>query len=132
MRALLIAAAGLAVAGCVPHKDVPASEVPKLARLSDVMDVQGTVMDPQFKKIGQATYSDADWAGFTDASTRLQATTTHIKDFSKGAEFDALAMELNTHARELGDAANAKDAAASSKALTSMKATCKTCHKKFR
>jgi hypothetical protein len=132
MRALLLVAAGLAIVGCAPHRDVPVSEVPKLAKLTDVMDVQATVMDPQFKKRGQATYADVDWVAFVDAATRVQATSLHIKDFTKGPAFDALAMELNTHARELSDAANAKDAAAASKALVAMKTTCGSCHKKFR
>src|SRR3954447_27041026 len=130
MRALALGLATLALAGCFPKRDLPASEVPKLAKLEEVMDVQATVMDPQFKKIGQPTYSDADWAAFADASARVQATSTKIKDFSKGPEFDALAMQLNTRAGERGDAANAKDAAASSKALAEMKDPCRTCHKK--
>jgi soluble cytochrome b562 len=132
MRLVFLAATLSLVGACVPHRDVPVTEVPKLAKLVEVMDVQGTVMDPQFKKIGQATYGDADWTAFADAGARIQATSMHIKDFSKGPAFDALAMQLNAHAKELADAAGAKDAAAASKALAEMKATCKTCHKQFK
>jgi hypothetical protein len=122
----------LPLIGCVPHKDVPVTEIPHLSKLDDVMDVQSTVADPQFKKIGQASYGDADWTAFLDAAARIQATSAHLKEFSKGPAFDALAVELNGHAKELGDAANAKDVAAASKALADMKHTCKTCHTKFK
>ena len=63
---------------------------------------------------------------------RLQATSLKIKDFSKGAEFDALAVKLNQLAGELGSSYATKDTSAASTALTSLKATCKECHKKFR
>src|SRR5690242_18844823 len=91
----------LSLAGCVPHKDVAADQIPQLTKLDDVMDVQGTVMDPQFKKMNKGTYTDEDWAGFADAGNRIQATSLKIKDFSKGADFDALALQLNEQAKAL-------------------------------
>jgi cytochrome c556 len=115
-----------------PMKNTPVAEIPKLTSLEDVMDNQATVADPQMKKAGQPSYADADWAAFADMSTRLQATSLKIKDFSKGADFDALAMQLNAKAKALGDAAAAKDVAGASGALTDIKATCKQCHSKFR
>jgi cytochrome c556 len=96
------------------------------------MDNQATVADPQWKKIGETSYADADWAAFAVVSERIQATSLKTKDFSKGPEFDALALKLNEKAKSLGAAATAKDAAASSAALKEMKATCKECHSKFR
>ena len=113
-------------------KQTPIEEIPKLTKLADVMDNQSTVMDPLFKKIGQTTYSDGDWAAMTSAAARVQATSLKIKDFSKGAEFDALAMKLNQQAGELGSSYATKDTAAASAALAKMKATCKECHKKYR
>jgi cytochrome c556 len=89
-------------------------------------------MDPLFKKIGQATFTDADWAALTSAAAKVQATSLKIKDFSKGAEFDALAMKLNQQATDLGNSYSNKDSAAANSALAAMKATCKECHKKFR
>src|SRR5262249_6689880 len=118
--------------GCAPTRNVPSSEVPKLTKLEEVMDVQATVADPQFKKIGQASYGDADFAAFSDLADRILATTAKLKDFSKGAGFDALAVQLHDHAAALGQAASAKDSAKSSGALAEMKATCKECHSKFR
>ena len=133
MKRLVLA--GL-VAGAVacgpPKKQTPIEEIPKLTKLDDVMANQATVMDPLFKKIGQTTYTDEDWAALTAASARVQATSLKIKDFSKGAEFDALAMKLNQQATELGNSYATKDAAAANTALANMKATCKECHKKFR
>jgi hypothetical protein len=106
--------------------------VPKLTALKDVMDVQATVADPQMSKAGQASYTDADWTAFADLSTRIQATSTKAKDFSKGPEFDQFADRLNATAVALGKATEAKDAPGASKALGDMKATCKECHKKFK
>jgi cytochrome c556 len=132
MRVVVVVAA-LLVIGCgPPQKSTPIEEIPKLTKLDDVMDNQATVADPQFKKIGQAAFSDADYAAFIDTATRLQATSVKIKDFSKGAEFDALAMRLNEKSRALGDAGQAKNAANANAALKDLKATCKECHSKFR
>lgn len=120
-------------AACVPHRDVPAADIPKLTSLKDLMDVQATVADPQFKKIGEeAKYTDADYAAFEDVATRIDATSTKAKSFSKGPEFDKFADELNAKAKALGDAAKAKNGKASSDALASMKATCKACHSAVR
>ena len=130
MLAVLVAA-GAAACG-PPMKQTPVEEIPKLTKLADVMDNQATAMDPLFKKIGQAQFTDEDWAALTAAATKVQATSLKIKDFSKGAEFDALAMKLNQQATELGNTYATKDAAAANTALQNMKATCKDCHKKFR
>jgi cytochrome c556 len=122
----------ICVAGCVPKTDLPAEQIDKLTKLDDVMHAQATIADPQFKKIGAASYSDADWAAFADAGARLQVSAAKTKTFSKGAGFDELANQLAAHAKSLADAAAAKDAAGASKALSDMKATCKSCHKQFR
>ncbi len=133
MRKLMLALVVAGVAACGPPlKNTPVAEIPKLTKLTDVMDNQATAMDPLFKKIGQTTFTDADWAAITSAAARVQATSLKIKDFSKGAEFDALAMKLNQQATDLSNSYASKDAAAANTALGNMKATCKECHKKFR
>jgi len=125
--------ASAAAAACVPHRDVPAADVPKLTSLSDLMDVQATVADKEFSKIGDhAKYTDADYVAFSDVSTRLLATSTKAKEFSKGPGFDKLADQLHDRAEKLGAAAGAKDAKGSSDALAAVKATCKECHSKFK
>jgi hypothetical protein len=115
-----------------PTRNTPIAEIPKLKSLSEVMDNQATVADPEMSKTGQSSYTDADWTAFTNAATRLQATAPAIKNFSKGPEFDGLADKLGQKAKDLGDAAGAKDVAKASTALAEMKATCKECHSKFR
>ena len=96
MKKLMLAVLVAGAAACgPPMKQTPVEEIPKLTKLTDVMDNQATVMDPLFKKIGQTTYTDEDWAALTAAAAKVQATSLKIKDFSKGAEFDALAMKLN-------------------------------------
>jgi cytochrome c556 len=126
------ALAGALVACGPPHRDVPAAEVPKLKSLSEVMDSQATIADPEMKKAGAASYSDADYAAFTEVSDRISATSTKAKEFSKGPDFDKLADKLHETAVSLGKAAAAKDQKASSDALATMKATCKECHSKFK
>lgn len=121
-----------AFAACVPHRDLPPDQIKSLTKLSDVMDVQATIADPQMKKADKGAYDDADWAAFADVGSRIQVTSTKIKDFSKGAEFDGLANQLNMQASALSTAAQAKDAAKASAALTGMKAVCKECHSKFK
>ena len=133
MNRLMIAVLVAGAAACgPPKKQTPVEEIPKLTKLDDVMDNQATVMDPLFKKIGRPTFTDADWAALTEASTRIGATSLKIKDFSKGAEFDALAVKLGQVATDLGNSYANKDSAAANTALTNMKATCKECHKRFR
>jgi cytochrome c556 len=119
-------------AACVPKRDLPPDEIRKLTELKHVMHVQATIADPQFKKIGEASYTDRDWAAFADVGSRLQVTSKKAKDFSKGPEFDALADQLNTKAQALEAAAAAKDTRAAEGALAQLKATCKTCHSKFK
>lgn len=123
----------VAAAACAPHLDVPASEVPALGSLEDVMKVQATVADPQFKKIGdEQSYEQKDFDAFADLSTRIQATSTRAKNFSKGPGFDQLADQLHDRAAKLGTAAAAKNGKDASTELAAMKATCKECHSKFR
>lgn len=138
MRHLLLTvsltiAAGSAVIACGPPiRNTPVAEIPKIATLAEVMDNAATTADPQFGKRDNATFTDDDYKGFTEASERIGALSLKIKDFSKGPDFEALAMKLHGHAESLGKAAAAKDAAASGQALKDMKATCKECHSKFR
>ena len=132
LSSVVLVAAALAASCGPPHRDVAAADVPKLASLSEVMDSQATIADPQMKKVGAATYTDADYAAFAEVSNRIQATSTKAKEFSKGPDFDKLADRLHETAVALGKAAGAKDAKASSDSLATMKATCKECHSKFK
>lgn len=120
------------IAACVPHRDLPPDQIESLSKLADVMDVQATIADPQFGKVGQASYSDTDWAAFADVGARLQVTSKKLHQFTKGPGFDKLADDLHTKAEHLATAAAAKDARATSDALASIKATCKECHSKFK
>jgi cytochrome c556 len=132
MRKLALCAITLVLA-CAPKKNTPINEIPQLKTLEEVMDNQSTTADPEFAKIGQASFSDADFAALGRAAERLQATSLKVKDFANGrAEFDAFAGRLNEKAKALGTAAAAKDGAGAKTALTDMKATCKECHGKFR
>jgi hypothetical protein len=123
----------LALASCGPPiMNTPIESIPTLKTLAEVMDNQATIADPQFKKAGESSYSDADWAAFAEMSTRLQSTSKKTKDFSKGAGFDALADRLGEKAKTLGDAAAAKDVAKASSTLGEIKATCKECHSTYK
>lgn len=133
MRHALSIAALLLLAACVKEAHTPLADIAKLSKLDDVMDNQATAIDPQFKKIGQAKFDDAELAAVTQAAERVQATSAKTKEFSKGnADFEALAAKLNEKAKALGAAAGAKDAKAISANLEEMKAICKQCHSKHR
>jgi len=131
VAALFLACAGSA-ACAPPHRDYSPDQIEKLGELQQVMDVQATVADPQFKKIDKSSYDEADWAAFTDMGNRIQVTSRKAKQFSKGPGFDALADRLHDDAEKLSAAAAAKDARAASDTLAAIKATCKECHSKFR
>ncbi len=127
------AAASLSAAAChAPKHEVTVDQVASIAKLSDLMDAQATYADPMFKKRGQTSFTDEEFATFVDSAARLQATSMKIKDFSKGPAFDAFAITLNGHINELHASAQAKDAGATRAALTAMKATCRECHSKFK
>ena len=130
----LVGSVALAVgtAGCVPHRDLPPDQIEKLDKLKEVMDVQATVADPAFKKIGESAYSEQDWVMFADVGSRIQVTSRKAHQFSKGPEFDKLADQLHTAAEKLSAAAAAKDGGGASGALAEMKATCKECHSRFK
>ena len=129
---LVLVLALCAGAGCVPKRDLAPDQIEKLDKLKDVMDVQATVADPAFKKIGDSAYSEQDWVMFADVGSRIQVTSRKAHQFSKGPEFDKLADQLAGKAKALSAAAAAKDPGAASTALTEMKATCKECHSKFK
>jgi cytochrome c556 len=133
MRHALSIAALLLLAACVKERHTPLAEIAKLTKLDEVMDNQATAIDPQFKKIGQSKFDDAELAAMAEAADRVQATSAKIKDFANGrAEFEALAAKLNEKAKALGTAAGAKDAKAISANLEEMRGTCRQCHSKFR
>lgn len=126
---LLIAA----LAACAaPRRPMAVEAVSRVKTLEELMYVQATYADPQFKKIDAGVFSDADFAALIDAARHLQASSQRLSAFSKGAEFDALAGQLGEQARSLETAAQAKDAPGARQALSAMKQACKTCHTKFR
>jgi hypothetical protein len=124
--------AALAMACAPPKRDLPPDQIEKLATLAEVMDVQATLADPEFKKIGAGTFGDADWPGLADMAGRIQVTSHKIHQFTKGPEFDKLADRLHSGAEALAAAATAKDAHAAATTLAEMKATCKACHSQFK
>ncbi len=132
MRTLTLLAAAALLVACARDMSTPLGDIPKLTSLEDVMFNQRTSADPQFAKVGQAAFTDADFAAFGQTGDRIQATSQKLKDFSKGPEFDAFAVKLGEKAKALSTAAAAKDAAGARAALTEMKATCKACHSRFR
>lgn len=131
LRALPVVVA-VVTAGCIGQHDLPPQEIEKLARLSDVMRVQESVAEPQFKKLGTGQYSDADWAELTDTSVRIKSTSRKMLQFSKGPEFDLMARQEESAANKLGAAAAAKSTEAANSALTEMQNACKACHARFR
>lgn len=130
---LLVSGLVVAVlAACTPTNNTPVEGIPKIQSLSELMAVQATAADPQFGKASQESFTDAEFTELAGVGAKIDATSKHLKTFSKGPDFDALGMKLNEKANGLSTAAAAKDAAGARTALTDMKATCKECHSKFR
>lgn len=122
-----------ALAACSPPKNyTPVADVPKIKTLKELMDAQATAADPEFGKREQASFTDEEFTAFGDTGGKIDATSKHLKSFSKGPEWDAFADRLNGTAGSLSKAASAKDAAGARAALSDMKKTCKECHSKFR
>jgi cytochrome c556 len=129
----LALAAIAALAACGPPKNyTPVEEVPKIKSLEALMDAQATAVDPQFGKMSQESFTDVEFKALGDAGVKIDATSKHIKSFSKGPEFDGFAMKLNEKAIALTKAASGKDAAGARTSLKEMKTVCKDCHSKFR
>jgi cytochrome c556 len=130
---LLVGGSCVVAVTCGPPKNyTPVDQVPKIKSLEEVMDVQATTADPQFVKVKRDAFTDAEFASFAETARTIDATSRHIKDFSKGPGFDELADRLNATAQSLGKAAEAKNAQGVREALGAMKATCKECHSKYR
>ena len=118
--------------GCAaPRRPMAVEAVSGVKTLEELMRVQATYADPQFRKIDDVL-AEADFAALIDAAQHLQAAARRLPAFSKGAEFDALTGRLDEQAHSLESAARAKDASAARQALTAMRQVCKSCHTRFR
>lgn len=131
--ALFLAAAG----GCVPKPKQAYSDdqLKQLESLEELMRVQADAADPQFNKIGQATYSDADYAGLLAAAQKLQATSESLRTRftqGRGPSFATFATRMGEQAGELSSAVGAKDPAKISAALTGIREACRACHKEHK
>jgi hypothetical protein len=128
LRAILL----VLFASCLPKRDLPPDQIQRLSSLSEVMQVQATIADPQFKKIDRASFGDEDWIAFNDLGSRIQVTSEKARQFSKGPEFDKLAERLGQTGAELIEATQARNVAGANQSLAEMRVICKTCHAKFR
>ena len=117
------------------------SELRTLAGLSldditEVMRVNAHTMDPLFAMEDQATFDDATFARFTEASATIRSTGAALqkpaiaKGFPEG--FVTFAKTLETEAGKLGTAAEAKDGAAAGAAIRGIHQTCRGCHDEMR
>ena len=127
----------VAAAGCVPKPKQAYStdQIKQLESLEELMRVQAEAADPLFGRIGQAKYTDAEFGSMDLLGQKLQATSEAMGSrFSQNRppSFSTYAKRLGEQAGELLSAAQAKDAAKASAALSGMRETCKTCHKEHR
>jgi hypothetical protein len=128
LRAIVL----VSVVACLPKRDLPPAEIQKLTSLPEVMQVQATIADPQFKKIDSAAFGNDDWIAFNDLGSRIQVTAEKARQFSKGPEFDRFAERLGQTGAELVEATQARSVPKANQALAEMRVICKTCHAKFR
>lgn len=134
MNKLLLLPALVLAGGCAKKVVTPLDQIPKLGSLGEVMLNIETTAGPQWGKIGEGSYSAAEWAELEEASARLVALAERARSFSRAPTeaFDKHAAALGEQARALGAAVQGKDAKAASKNLDDMKATCKACHAETR
>ena len=124
-------------AGCVPKpkKEYTVEQVKELDSLEELMRVQAQTADPQFNHIGQSSITDAEYAAIADAGRRLQATSETLRtrhSQNRPPSFVTYASRLHELSAELVAATEAKDVAKTSTTLTSIRETCRTCHKEHR
>lgn len=138
---LAVAAGVFAVAsltaGCVPKpkQDYSAEQVKELDNLEELMRVQAQTADPQFNHIDQKTFTDAEYASMADAARRLQATAETLRtrhSQNRPPSFTTYATRLFELSGELLATTQSKDVAKISATLTSIRETCRTCHKEHR
>lgn len=123
--------------GCVPKpkKDYTTEQVKEIESLEELMRVQAQTADPQFSRIDQTTFTDAEFASLADAAHRLQSTAETLKNRhtqNRPPTFTTYATRLSELSGELFGAAQAKEAGKISPLLTSIRETCRTCHKEHR
>lgn len=139
-RILAISAAVLvaaAVSGCVPKPKQAYSndQIKQLESLEELMRVQAEAADPLFGRIGQASFTDAEFTNMSTLGQKLQAASEAISSrFSQNRppSFSSYAKRLGEQAGELFTASQSKDAAKASASLSGIRETCKTCHKEHR
>lgn len=135
--ATLVCGATATLSGCLPKPKQAYSneQLQQVDSLEEIMRVQAQTMDPQFAKIGQTRFSDDEIAALVGAGQRMQVSAEVVrKRFSPGrpAGFAELAAQFGSQAGELVTAAQAKDHAKVSTALSAIRDTCRHCHKEFR
>lgn len=140
MRFVTIGLALVLMGGAVsclpkPKQDYSNEQLKQVDSLEEVMRVQAATMDPQFSKIGNTKFTDAEFAALVSAGQRIQTSSEVVRtkhSTKRPASFAAFAEQLGKYAGELSAAAEAKDAARSSAALQQMRDTCRACHKEHR
>jgi cytochrome c556 len=133
---LPIAAAAL-LGGCppAPAKAYSPAEVEALGSLTEAMRVLAQRADPWFGRSGEASFSAEDFAAMiTDAELVGAAARATGAQLAAGQPdgFRAYAKGLETEAGKWRAAAEAKDAAGTSAALTAAKEQCAGCHSDYR
>jgi len=134
-RALTLAAAlpALSLSACMPKNIMGDADIPTAKDLGAIMWSQAQLSDPAFKKIGAASYTDADYAQFAAVAARLKVSSAKIKEsFSKGPGFNTFADQLGARAADLATSTEGKDQKLADASLSAIKDTCRSCHKQFR
>jgi len=138
---LAVAAGAFAVAvftaGCVPKpkQDYSPEQVKELDSLEELMRVQAQTADPQFNHIDQTAFTDVEYASIADAARRLQVTSETLRtrhSQNRPPSFTTYATRLFELSGELLNATQAKDVGKTSATLSSIRDTCRTCHKEHR
>lgn len=125
-------AVSLALAACAasPSPSHTPADVATMSTLEELMAVHEATTSGLWSK---TAFSDDDWAKAAQSAPVLKAAAARVAErFGGQGEFDDgfvdYANIVATQAEALGAAAEAKDDAAASAAMTEMKAACDGCH----
>ena len=124
-------------AACVPKpkQDYRVDQISQINSVTEIMRVQAHDLDPLFKKMDQASFTEGEYAAMVKAAARLQATAVALRDrFSESYDpsFKDYASQTHQEAEKLRASAGSKQAPESSRALAAIKRACADCHKQHK
>jgi cytochrome c556 len=125
------------VSACVPapKKAYTADEARTLEDLSELMRINAKTMDPLFSLEDADTFTEAQFDQMGEAAALAEATSDAVKKkhaLTRSPAFGSYADIMNSKAKELAAASEAREAEAAGAAIRGIHEACRSCHSEFR